>query len=497
MTTLFGILGIVIALAAFGGWLASRYMIAKPTEAIIVTGRNKGKDTQEGQKVVIGAGVLVLPFVQNAERISLTSQEISIKITGVPSNDGILLDVTGIAVIKIGGDVASVRAAAQRFGSDLDEIRKQTTETLAGALRNIVGTMTVKELIQDRDGFSQKAVDSSRNTLNNQGLSLDTFQINSINDNVDYLVNLGREEQARQKREAEIAESDNQRIALEKKLQDRRVASDLQRDVALVESKNKQEREIAETSAKSAGPIEGLKQKQEILAQQIEANKIAAQVKEEQLNSEVRKVADANRYKMEQNAEAEKFARIAKAEAERDALIKHAEAQTQQDKLTGEGKIALAKAEEEEATAKSRGNLALKRAEAEGIQALGLAEAESIKAKGLADAEAMEKRAKAFEQYGEAAVLEILGGVMKDVAGSMAGAYSNIDNITIMGSNGTQEFGNSLSASLATVKQSFKDGVGLDIDNVLDGFGIGTKKSNEESLADEPVLDGEVIQNDD
>lgn len=495
MTTLFGILGIVIALAAFGGWLASRYKIAKPTEAIIVTGRSK----KEGQKVVIGAGVLVLPFVQNAERISLTSQEIGIKIQGVPSKDGILLDVTGIAVIKIGGDVASVRAASQRFGSNLDEIRKQTTETLSGALRNIVGTMTVKELIQDRDGFSQSAVESSRGTLNNQGLALDTFQINSINDSVDYLVNLGREEQARQKREAEIAESDNQRLSLEKKLEDRRIASDLQRDVALVEAKNKREREIAETTAKAAGPIEALKQKQEILNQQIEANKINAQVKEEQLNSDIRKVADADRYKVEQMAEADKYKRITQAEADRDAKIKSAEAQTEQDKLVGDGKIALARAEEEEATAKSRGNLALKKAEAEGIQAIGLAEAESIKAKGVADAEAMEKRAQAFEKYGEAAVLEILGDVMKEVAGSMAGAYSNIDNITIMGSNGTQEFGNSLSGSLAVVKQAVKDGMGFDIDTVIDGFGVGIpkKEKDTEVVPFNPASNIEVVNHND
>lgn len=495
MTTLFGILGIVIAIAAFGGWLASRYKIAKPTEAIIVTGRSK----KEGQKVVIGAGVLVLPFVQNAERISLTSQEIGIKIQGVPSKDGILLDVTGIAVIKIGGDVASVRAASQRFGSNLDEIRKQTTETLSGALRNIVGTMTVKELIQDRDGFSQSAVESSRGTLNNQGLALDTFQINSINDSVDYLVNLGREEQARQKREAEIAESDNQRLSLEKKLEDRRIASDLQRDVALVEAKNRRERDIAETNAKASGPIEALKQKQEILAQQIEANKINAQVKEEQLNSDIRKVADADRYKVEQMAEADKYKRITQADADRETKIKSAEAQTEQDRLVGEGKIALAKAAEEEANAKSRGDLALKKAEAEGIQAIGLAEAESIRAKGLADAEAMEKRAEAFEQYGEAAVLEILGGVMKEVAGSMAGAYSNIDNITIMGSNGTQEFGNSLSSSLAVVKQSVKDGMGLDIDNLIDGFGVGVQKkeTGAETIPFQSAPNVEVVEHND
>lgn len=487
MEVLLPIVGIIFVLGIAAAIVASRYKIAKTTEAIIVTGRSKkdrvvtttGTDGSSksvsttdlsGQRVVIGGGIFVLPFVQQHEKISLKSQSIEVKISSVPSADGILLNVEGVAIIKIGGTQEAVRLAAQRFGGNLDEIKLQTVETMSGALRGIVGKMTVREIIGDREAFAQEAISIAQDTLTNQGLALDTFQIRNIVDETDYLVNLGRPEAAEVEKRALIAEADAEQIAEQKSITVKTNIALANRELALKQADILAETDKKAAEAAAAKPLETAQQQQRILEEARKVEEQKALVEEKRLEATVKKKADADRYETEQAAEAKKTSSILAAQAEQESTIARAKAKAEQDALVGQGKVALAEADAKSQEAEARGRLALATAEAEGIRAKGLAEADATLAKGNAEAESMEKRAEAFKQYGEAAILETVIKVLPEIAKPFAEGYANVGNLSIIDSNGTAKLGQSIAENIAQVKEVVRVTTGFDLDGVTKGF---------------------------
>ena len=166
---LVAIVGLIILLVVVGVLVASRYKVAGPNEAFIVTGR-KGKEIRDvetgevstdlsGQKVVMGGGIFVVPFVQRLHVLDLSSRRIMIQIRGAVSGQGVKLNLDGVALVKVGGNEDSIRAAAQRFLTQQREIETFTQETLAGSLRSIVGSLTVEQIIRDRAAFAQRVAD--------------------------------------------------------------------------------------------------------------------------------------------------------------------------------------------------------------------------------------------------------------------------------------------------------------------------------------------------
>src|SRR5690625_4384448 len=181
------IVGLVVLLILIVLLVTSRYKVAGPNEAYLVTGR-KGKAVRNpetgiistdlsGQRVVMGGGTFVIPFVQKLHILDLSSRRISVQITGAVSGQGIKLSVEGVAIVKVGGNEDQIRASAQRFLSQQDEIEPFTQEVLAGALRSIVGGLTVEQIIRDRAAFAQRVADESERSLTGQGLILRTFQV--------------------------------------------------------------------------------------------------------------------------------------------------------------------------------------------------------------------------------------------------------------------------------------------------------------------------------
>src|SRR5690606_1987623 len=211
-TVLYPVIGLVAVLVLLLLLVTSRYKVAGPNQAFIVTGR-KGKavvnpETGElttdlsGQKVVLGGGTFVIPFVQKLATMDLSSRRISVQIRGAVSGQGIKLNLDGVAIVKVGGNADQIRLAAQRFLSQQQDIEPFTQEVLAGALRSIVGGLTVEQIIRDRAAFAQRVADESESSLTGQGLILDTFQIQDVTDDGSYLADLGRPEAARIQQEA-------------------------------------------------------------------------------------------------------------------------------------------------------------------------------------------------------------------------------------------------------------------------------------------------------
>ncbi len=212
------VVGGVVLLLLVALLIVSRVKVAGPNEAFIITGR-KGKgpvrnpETGEvstdlsGQKVVMGASVFVLPFVQKLGSLDLSSRRIPVGIRGAVSAQGIKCDLEGVAIVKVGGNEDAIRASAQRFMNQQQGIDTFTQEVLAGSLRAIVGRLTVDEIIKDRAAFASAVAEEAETSLTNQGLALDTFQLQDIQAEGSYLADLGRPEAARVEKEAPIAEA--------------------------------------------------------------------------------------------------------------------------------------------------------------------------------------------------------------------------------------------------------------------------------------------------
>ena len=78
-----GIAGLVVLVVLVVLAIVSRFNVAGPNEAFIITGR-RGKTSQDlsGQKVVTGSGVFVVPFVQSLSKLDLSSRRITVNIRG-------------------------------------------------------------------------------------------------------------------------------------------------------------------------------------------------------------------------------------------------------------------------------------------------------------------------------------------------------------------------------------------------------------------------------
>ena len=144
----------------------------------------------------MGASVFVLPVIQKLASIDLSARQISVSVGSAVSAQGIKCSLEGVAIVKVGGAEDSIRAAAQRFLGQQDHIEHFTQEVLAGSLRSIVGRLSVEEIVKDRAAFAREVAEEAETSLTNQGLVLDTFQLQDIQTEGDHLKNLGRPEAA-------------------------------------------------------------------------------------------------------------------------------------------------------------------------------------------------------------------------------------------------------------------------------------------------------------
>src|SRR6478735_6879469 len=220
-------------------YILSRIKVAGPNEAFIVTGR-KGRSVEgadgvvsedlSGQKVVMGASVFVLPVVQKLQVLGLSSRRIHVEIQGAVSKQGIRANLQGVAIVKVGGTEDAIRAAAQRFLHQQNEIEEFTREVLAGALRSIVGRLTIEEIIRDRAAFASAVAEEAEHSMTNQGLVLDTFQLQDILAEGTYLQDLGRPEAARVLKDAAIAEAQARQESKKARLAAEESIADAQRN---------------------------------------------------------------------------------------------------------------------------------------------------------------------------------------------------------------------------------------------------------------------------
>lgn len=477
---------IVIALLALL-FARSWIKVARADEALVISGRKQkvqrsivGADgtassqTEESPVTVIVNGkALVNPITQRHEIISLRSRQVSLN-AEAQSLDNVTLNVDGVAIVKIGSDPLYVRRAAERFASQDQAIEQFTTEQLEGALRGIVATLSVVELMRERKKFSDQIAADVSQELAEQGLILDSFQIKGITDKVGYIQSLGAPEIQAKRQAAEIAQTNADRAINQKNIANQE--ANLIEQTALDTNTANADAGVgrARAEAEQAEQLARAQAEQAVLQQQ-------AENKQAQLDADVKRVADAQRYEAETRAQADLYTREKAAEAAAIEQVKQAEARTRIAEQQAEADKARAAGEAAAAEAKATGDANALRAqadaEAEARRLRANAEAEAIRAEGEARATAVEAEAKAIASNQEAFLSQRVLDVLPSIMAEFAKGYAAIGSVSIIGGNGDDGASHVVGADSAKALRSVFDSVssatGLDLASIIQGQAVG------------------------
>ncbi|HTZ20761.1 MAG TPA: SPFH domain-containing protein [Opitutaceae bacterium] len=433
-----GVGAILLVVFLFAVIWASRYTKVGPNEVLVISGRKRrmvepdGSVREVGFRIVKGGGVFVYPVFEKVDILKLELMTIDVQTPEVYTSKGVPVKVDGVAQIKVKGDDISIATAAEQFLSKgTDDIKNIAMQTLEGHLRAILGTMTVEEIYQNRDAFASKVQEVAAGDMANMGLGIVSFTIRDIRDTQGYLDALGKPRIAQVKRDAVIAQAEADRDAMIKSSQATQAGQEAKflADTKIAEAQRDYQSNVAQYQAAVnqkkaesdlAYDLQKFKTGQLVKAEEVQVQIVEKQKqielqqqeilrKQRELEANVQKPADAERYKVETLANARKFQLETEAAGTASAT-----------KATGFASADVAKA--------------TGLAEAEANKARGLAEAAVIEAQGIAQAEAMQKKAESFKQYNEAAVIEMIVRVLPEVAGKISEPLSKTEKIVIINS---------------------------------------------------------------
>jgi flotillin len=208
--------GLLLAMIVFFIAVLSRFLyICEPNEVIVFTGRTSTVNGKRMGYSTLRTGRRVRwPFVEEAIRLDTSTMTVDVRVTNAYSKGNIPLNVHAIANVRISRDDGVLENAIERFlGRNREEIRRVAKETIEGVLRGVLAKLTPEQVNEDRLKFVQALSEDAEDDLRRIGLRLDTLNIQSVTDEVNYLDSIGRERIAEALRDAEMAESNNRRQA--------------------------------------------------------------------------------------------------------------------------------------------------------------------------------------------------------------------------------------------------------------------------------------------
>jgi flotillin len=424
----------VIILILILAFVASRYKVAGANEAIIVAGSRGAKVRDErgkvvstpgdkGVKVVVGGGTIVMPLLNRVGRLKLTARQINVQLSDAVTSQGIKVQVQGVATFKIGRDVESLRNAAERFlDAKPEQVDSIVKNVLEGSLRSIVGTLTIEELIRDRQKLLQQVQDAAKGDLATSGLQIDAFTIQSFSDESNYIELLGQQSVSTVTRDARMVKATTDQEAAVREAESMQIKINAGRDVALREAETKTQVAAAQARADQAGPLAQAEAQQEVVRKQTELAQLEADRKEKELLSSTVKPAAAEAQAVIARAEGDKRARIASAEAD-----------------------------------------------AETTRLEGGAEAQIVLTKGEAEAKALAMRADAYKQFNEAAIIQTVLAALPDIVRAAAEPMGHIDSLTVMSADGASDIVKNATRAMIESTTAIKGLTGLDVPNLIGG----------------------------
>jgi flotillin len=462
------------------------YVKAPPSAAFIISGLSKEP------RVLIGSGGFRIPFFERLDRVYLGQITVDIKTEeSVPTTDFINVDVDAVAKIRVMPTNEGTRLAAKNFLNMMpNEIAEQLQDSLQGNMREIIGTLDLRSLNTDRDGFSDQVMTKASPDMAKLGIEIISCNIQNVTDKEGLIKDLGADNTAKIKKDASINRAIAERdVKIEvskadKEANDARVDADTaiaikNNELALKRAALKQQADTAQADADAAYAIQQQEQQKTINIKTVEAeiektkreqilSKEQIEIRQNQLAAEVEKKADADKYKVERDAAAdlEQRKRVAEAqkyEAEQRALAQNAESDAVRYRLEQE---------------------------AAGIKAKGEAEAYAIQKKGEAEAQAMDKKAEAYKKYNNAAVMQMMIEVLPQVVENVAKPISSIKDVHVY--SGGQDTGAGIAAMSGgvpvAIKQAFdvlKSATGVDMADIMRAGTIEAKVNRNINLNDE------------
>lgn len=472
-------IGIIIVIIAIVVICLTGYLKAPPDTAIIISGLGKKP------RILVGKAGLRIPFFERIDRLILKQISIDIKTDDfIPTKDFINIKVDAVAKVHV--DMSKIDLAMTNFlNKTEEEIIADLQDTLQGNMREIIGTMYLKEICNDRNSFGNKVKDSASPDMSSLGIEILSCNIQSITDRNNLIEDMGMDNTSKIKKDAAIAKAESERdiaiaeSAAQKAANDARVESETQiaeknNELAIKKSQLQIESDVKRAEADSAYRIQEQEQRKTIEVKSVNADiarqerqeelkRVEARVTEQALDAQIRKKADAEKYAQEKKAEVELFQRQKDAEAKAYETAKEAEA-------------LRVKAEAEKYAAEQK---------AKGIRLIGEAEAASIKAKGIAEAEGIDKKAEAMKKMGEASVLEMFFNAYPQIMAAAAKPLENVDKITMYGDGNSTKLIGDIVNSTTQVMEGVKKSTGIDLSAVLAGF-LGGKlaDSNDATTSD-------------
>jgi uncharacterized membrane protein YqiK len=291
------------------------YHVPRADEAMVVSGGKS--DTGTPFRVVTGHGAFVLPYFRKAQLLTLSMNESEVEERCV-TKQGIALNVKAVIAFKVGNDPESIVNAAQRFLSDQNQMGILTGRIFAGHLRSIVGSMTVEEIVTERQKLASEVLDGSKEEMAKIGLSVDSLQIQSIDDgNLGYIAAMSAPHIAAIQQQAKIAQAKANQQAAEAEQESLRNQAEFQRQTSIVQAQYTAEVDKAQAMSAQAGPLAQAEATQAVLAAQTELAQKAADLRRQQLVAEIVRPAEA---------EAEKTRILAQADAQKTQILAQAAA---------------------------------------------------------------------------------------------------------------------------------------------------------------------------
>ena len=474
--------------------LTMGYVKAPPDMAYIISG------VKRKSKVVIGKASIRIPFFERLDKVTLRLIPIDVKTSNaVPTADYININVDATVNVKISNDPEKLRLAAENFlNKPTEYIASVAREVLEGNVREIVGKMRLEEMVSDRQKFANLVKENAEPDLAAMGLDIISFNVQNFVDGNEVIENLGIDNIVKIKKSAAIARAESERdikvaqAAADKESNDAAVAAQTeiakkQNELAIKKSELQMEADTKKAMADAAYEIQREEQRKTIeittananIARQereIELKQKEVAVKEQALEAEVKKQAEAEKYAAQQRSDAALYQRQKEAEAKQFEIQHAAEAKQYEAQRDAEARKAQAEADR-----------FAKEQEAAGIRAVGEAEATAIQAKGIAEAEAMEKKAEAYAKYNKAAVAEMMIKVLPDIAGKVAEPLGQIDKITIIGGseggNGVEQVAGNVPVVMAKVFESMKEATGIDLSNIINAESYDAKVNRNINLS--------------
>src|SRR5215467_6720311 len=280
------------------------WRVPAPDQAMLISG---GKSSREGTpfRVVTGHGAFVMPVFRKARYLTLSMMESEVAEVCV-TKQGISLNVRAIIAFKVGNDPESIVNAAQRFLSEQDQMSILTGRIFAGHLRSIVGSMTVEEIVTERQRLATEVLEGSKEEMAKIGLTVDSLQIQSIDDlKIGYIAAMSAPHNAAIQRQAQVAQAQANQAAAEAEQESARRQAEFARQTAVVQAEYKAQIDKAQAEAGQAGPLAAARAQMEVLAAQTELAQRQADLRQQQLVTEIVRPAQAEAERVRLLAEAE------------------------------------------------------------------------------------------------------------------------------------------------------------------------------------------------